>query len=105
MRLLLFIASLCVAVTAPHVTAFDIPESGMTAPGLGMQQPSVVTCKIQNETATANGRSEVAYYECIAVNGAIVPAVTFVVFSDGAGELWLRQLVGRTVDVRLEVVQ
>jgi hypothetical protein len=98
---LIFLFTVIACLTA----SFGIPESGIAAPNLGTQRPSVVTCKIQHETATANGRSEVAYYECIAVNGAIVPSVTFILHADGAGELWLRQLVGYTVDVRLEVVR
>ena len=69
------------------------------------QRPSVVTCRIEQEVATGNNRSEVAYYQCLAVNGAIVPGVTFIVHVDAPGELWLRQLVGRTVDVSIEAVK
>jgi hypothetical protein len=98
-RLIILFAAIVV------LTAFAIPESGTTAPALGMQSPQVVTCIVQPETATQNSQKGVAYYECLALNKAVLPFVTFAVFSDGAGELWLRQLVGRTVDVRLEVVQ
>jgi hypothetical protein len=92
MRLLLLMASICVAVTAPNVSA--------------SQRPSVVTCTIHAETATQNSRpDDVVYYECRAVNGAVIPSVTFLVFPGSTGALWLKQLAGSTVDVRLEVVQ
>jgi hypothetical protein len=103
MRLLLAALITLIGVTA---TAFDIPESGTTAPALGMQRPSVVTCTIHAETATQNSRpDDVVYYECRAVNGAVIPSVTFLVFPGSTGALWLKQLAGSTVDVRLEVVQ
>lgn len=68
------------------------------------QRPAILTCQVKTEDATGNSRSEVAYYECTALNGGVVPAVTFIVKTDTPGELWLRQLVGRTVDLRLEAV-
>ena len=86
------------------ITLFAIPITGRTVPASG-QQPIVATCTIQKETATGNSRSEVAYYECRSVNGAVIPSVTFLVVTDAPGELWLRQLEGRTVDVRLDVVR
>lgn len=102
---LALVTAIGVITTANHVTA-AVPTSGMVLPITGIgQRAGVATCTIQQETATDNSRRELAYYECLAVNGAIVPAVTFVVFADSSGELWLRELTGRTVDVRLEVVR
>lgn len=94
MRLLLAylaIALICGMMTAFHVTA--------------EQRPAVVTCTLDTESATGNTRTEVMYYECLAVNGAVVPSVTFIVHGGSAGDEWLRELSGRTVDVRLEVVK
>lgn len=84
------IALLGVLTTSSHVTA---------------QQPRVVTCTLTRETATGNSRAEVAYYECLPPSGAVIPSVTFILKTDAPGELWLRQLEGRTVDVQLIVVR
>ena len=99
------------------ITLCSVPITGYRVPNMGIvdrteaipptsgPQPRIVTCTIQKDTATGNSRSEVAYYECRQVNGAVIPSVMFIVVTDAPGDLWLRQLEGRTVDVTLQVVK
>lgn len=93
------------AVLLTLIALISVPIMGFYVPTVGAQQPRVVTCTLKRETATGNSRSEVAYYECVSPSGAVIPSVTFILKTDAPGELWLRQLDGRTVDVQLVVVR
>jgi hypothetical protein len=58
----------------------------------------ITTCLLAAESDTVNHRSEMAYYNC----GA---SAAFMMVVDAPGELRLRELSGRTVDILVEVVK
>ncbi len=59
---------------------------------------TIATCVVEAEDQTRNNRGEVAYYLC----GL---RASFLMVVGSSGELHLRELVGRTVDVQMEVVK
>lgn len=55
-------------------------------------------CVIEAENTNVNNRAEIVYYNC-------GTQAAFMVVAGSVGELHLRENVGRTVDIKVEVVK
>ncbi len=64
---------------------------------IASQNITIITCQVEGD-GTVNNRSEVAYYNC-------GPRVAFMLVTDSPGELRMKSLLGKVVDLKVEPVQ
>ena len=69
-------------------------------PLLAASSIRITSCTLKAEDSTVNNRAEIVYYTCEGPN-----IVIFAVHQGSAGEMRLRELVNRTVDVGVEEIK